>query len=178
MKELIKKLLREYEEPLIQRVDFDGFSDPVLIPQFRKYLVKFEGTGKYQKVSDGEKIIFTDTKTGKEYEFNAGKTSPRSILPPPLSPLQPLPPPDLLKYLPLPPTQNALKPKPKPKSNDDRQIFQGQDAIIGMGGSNEQVNEFDNKKELKEFIKMFKKQNKKGYKKNNSNTRSNKRNDK
>ena len=131
----------------------------------------------------------------KEYEFNAGKTSPRSILPPPLSPLQPLPPPplppppplsplqplpppDLLKYLPLPPTQNALKPKPKPKSNDDRQIFQGQDAIIGMGGSNEQVNEFDNKKELKEFIKMFKKQNKKGYKKNNSNTRRNKRNDK
>jgi hypothetical protein len=71
MKELIKRLLREYEEPLIQRVDFDGFSDPVLIPQFRKYLVKFEGTGKYQKVSDGEKIIFTDTKTGKEYEFNA-----------------------------------------------------------------------------------------------------------
>jgi hypothetical protein len=71
MKELIKKLLREYEEPLIQRVDFDGFSDPILIPQFRKYLVKFEGTGKYQKVSDGEKIIFTDTKTGKEYEFNA-----------------------------------------------------------------------------------------------------------
>ena len=71
MKELIKKLLREYEEPLIQRVDFDGFSDPVLIPQFKKYLVKFDGTGKYQKVSDSEKIIFTDVKTGKEYEFNA-----------------------------------------------------------------------------------------------------------
>lgn len=71
MRELIKKLLREYEEPLIQRVDFDGFSDPVLIPQFRKYLVKFEGTSKYQKVSDSEKIIFTDRKTGKEYEFNA-----------------------------------------------------------------------------------------------------------
>jgi hypothetical protein len=35
------------------------------------YKLQFEGTGKYQKVSDGEKIIFTDTKTGKEYEFNA-----------------------------------------------------------------------------------------------------------
>lgn len=71
MKELIKKLLREYDEQLVQRVDFDGFSDPVLIPQFRKYLVKFNGTGKYQKVSDSEKIIFTDIKTNKEYEFNA-----------------------------------------------------------------------------------------------------------
>jgi hypothetical protein len=90
----------------------------------------------------------------KEYDFTAVKYSPRSMLPLPL----PLPHPDLLHSL-------------------QRDV-----NILEMGGSNEEVNDFDNKKELREFIKIFKKQNKKGYKKNNSNTRRNtrrnKRNDK
>jgi hypothetical protein len=50
--------------------------------------------------------------------------------------------------------------------------------LFEVGGSREQPQEFDNKKELKEFIKMFKKQNKKSYKVKNSNTRRNKKNNK
>jgi hypothetical protein len=89
----------------------------------------------------------------KEYDFTDVKYSPRSMLP-----LPDLLPPDLLHSL-------------------QRDV-----NILEMGGSNEEVNDFDNKKELREFIKIFKKQNKNGYKKNNSNTRRNtrrnKRNDK
>lgn len=71
MKKLIKKLLREYLDNSIQEVDFDGFSDPILIPQFKKYLVKFNGTGKIEKISDVEKILFKDRQTGKEYVFDS-----------------------------------------------------------------------------------------------------------
>jgi hypothetical protein len=70
MKYLIKKLLREYIEDYIQNVDFDGFSEPILIPQFNMYIVKFNGTGKVEKVSDSEKIVFRD-KGGKEYIFDS-----------------------------------------------------------------------------------------------------------
>lgn len=70
MKELIKRLLREYDENTIQRIKFEGFSDPVLIPQFNKYLVKFNGTAKTSKIPDSEKIIFEDN-DGKEYVFNS-----------------------------------------------------------------------------------------------------------
>lgn len=71
MRDLIKRLLKEYDsDGVIQRVEFDGFSDPILIPQYNMYLVKFLGTGKYTKVSDIEKIQFR-SKEGKEYTFNA-----------------------------------------------------------------------------------------------------------
>lgn len=71
MKELIKKLLREHSDNSIQEVEFNGFSDPILIPQFNKYLVKFNGTGKLEKISDSEKILFKDKETGKEYIFDS-----------------------------------------------------------------------------------------------------------
>jgi hypothetical protein len=71
MKYIIKKILREYVEEPIQEVEFDGFSEPVLIPQFNKYLVKFNGTGKVEKISDSEVIIFRDKNTGKEYQFDS-----------------------------------------------------------------------------------------------------------
>jgi hypothetical protein len=70
MKELIRSVLREYVEEYIQEVNFDGFSEPILIPQFNKYIVKFNGTGKVEKMSDSEKIIFKD-KGGKEYTFDS-----------------------------------------------------------------------------------------------------------
>lgn len=70
MRDLIKELLREYDNEYIQEVDFDGFSEPVLIPQFNKYIVKFNGTGKVDKISDSEKIVFKD-KGGKEYIFDS-----------------------------------------------------------------------------------------------------------
>ncbi len=71
MRELIKRLLKEEFDNSIQEVEFDGFSEPVLIPQFNKYLVKFNGTGKVEKVSDSEKIVFKDKQTGKEYVFDS-----------------------------------------------------------------------------------------------------------
>ena len=71
MKYLIRKVLREYVEEPIQEVEFDGFSEPILIPQFNKYLVKFNGTGKVDKISDSEVIIFRDKSTGKEYQFDS-----------------------------------------------------------------------------------------------------------
>jgi hypothetical protein len=70
MRELIKKLLKEYTDEYIQNVDFDGFSEPILIPQFNMYIVKFNGTGRVEKVSDSEKIVFRD-KGGKEYIFDS-----------------------------------------------------------------------------------------------------------
>jgi hypothetical protein len=70
MRELIKKLLKEYTDEYIQNVDFDGFSEPILIPQFNMYIVKFNGTGRVDKVSDSEKIVFRD-KGGKEYIFDS-----------------------------------------------------------------------------------------------------------
>ena len=70
MRDLIKKLLKEYTDEYIQNVDFDGFSEPILIPQFNKYIVKFNGTGRVEKVSDSEKIVFKD-KGGKEYIFDS-----------------------------------------------------------------------------------------------------------
>jgi len=71
VKELIKKILREQLDNSIQEVDFDGFSDPILIPQFNKYLVKFNGTGKVEKIPESEKILFKDKQTGKEYVFDS-----------------------------------------------------------------------------------------------------------
>jgi len=70
MKELIRRLLKEYVDEYIQEVNFDGFSEPILIPQFNKYIVRFNGTGKVEKVSDSEKIIFKD-KNGKDYIFDS-----------------------------------------------------------------------------------------------------------
>lgn len=70
MRDLIKKLLREYTDDYIQNVDFDGFSEPILIPQFNMYIVKFNGTGRVEKISDSEKIVFKD-KGGKEYIFDS-----------------------------------------------------------------------------------------------------------
>ena len=70
MRDLIKELLREYTDEYIQTVDFDGFSEPILIPQFNKYIVKFNGTGKVEKISDSEKIIFKN-KEGREYMFDS-----------------------------------------------------------------------------------------------------------
>lgn len=70
MRDLIKELLREYVDEYIQMVDFNGFSEPILIPQFNKYIVKFNGTGKVDKISDSEKIVFKD-KDGKEYIFDS-----------------------------------------------------------------------------------------------------------
>lgn len=55
----------------IQKVNFEGFSEPILIPQFKNlFLVKFEGTGKVKKDSEAEKIEFTDNE-GKTYIFNS-----------------------------------------------------------------------------------------------------------
>ena len=78
-------------------------------------------------------------------------------------------------------------PTPSPVKTPDHPVKQPElinnnmyndDDLLAIGGSHEQVKEFDNKKELKEFIKMFKKQNRKSYKSKNSNTRRNKKNDK
>lgn len=71
MRDLIKRLLNEFSSNDIQQIYFDGFSDPVLIPQFKMYLVKFNGTGRDQKQGDSEKILFIDNKTKKEYIFNS-----------------------------------------------------------------------------------------------------------
>lgn len=70
MRDLIKDLLREYVDEYIQTVDFNGFSEPILIPQFNKYIVKFNGTGKVEKISDSEKIVFKDNE-GREYIFDS-----------------------------------------------------------------------------------------------------------
>lgn len=70
MKDLIKKILLEYFDEDIQTINFDGFSEPFFIPQFNKYLVSFKGTGKIDKLSDSEKIIFIDG-SGKEYVFDS-----------------------------------------------------------------------------------------------------------
>lgn len=69
MRDIIKRILKEYDNP-IQKINFDGFSDPILIPQYNMYIVKFLGTGKYDKISDIEKISFKGN-DGKEYLFNA-----------------------------------------------------------------------------------------------------------
>lgn len=58
-------------EEIIQELEFDGFSEPILIPQFNKYLVKFNGTGKVEKIPDSEVIVFKDKTTGKEYQFDS-----------------------------------------------------------------------------------------------------------
>ena len=50
MRDLIRRLLKEISSNDIQEVKFDGFSDPILIPQFNMYIVKFDGTGKEIKV--------------------------------------------------------------------------------------------------------------------------------
>ena len=71
MKSLIKRILREYLGDDIQSVEFDGFSDPILIPQFKLYIVKFNGTSKDEKIPQSEKIIFKDKTSGKEYVFNS-----------------------------------------------------------------------------------------------------------
>lgn len=69
MRDIIKRILKEYDNP-IQKINFEGFSDPILIPQYNMYIVKFLGTGKYDKISDIEKISFKGN-DGKEYLFNA-----------------------------------------------------------------------------------------------------------
>lgn len=81
MKYLIRKVLREYVEDFIQEVDFNGFSEPVLIPQYNKYLVKFNGTGKVEKIPDSEVIIFRDKSTGKEYQFNSNDVQKSGLSP-------------------------------------------------------------------------------------------------
>jgi len=54
----------------VQQVKFNKFSDPILIPQFKKYLVKFEGSSKTQKLPTTEKFEFVDS-NGKSYFFNS-----------------------------------------------------------------------------------------------------------
>jgi len=71
MRDLIRRLLKEISSDDIQEVKFDGFSDPILIPQFNMYIVKFDGTGKEIKTGESEKIVFVDKKTNKEYIFNS-----------------------------------------------------------------------------------------------------------
>lgn len=71
MRDIIRRLLKEISSDDIQEVKFDGFSDPILIPQFNMYIVKFDGTSKETKVGESEKIIFIDKKTNKEYIFNS-----------------------------------------------------------------------------------------------------------
>jgi hypothetical protein len=70
MRNLIYRILKEYTED-IQKVYFDGFSDPILIPQYKMYIVKFNGTSKEEKISASEKIVFIDKKTNKEYIINS-----------------------------------------------------------------------------------------------------------
>lgn len=55
---------------MIQTINFDDFSEPILIPQFGMYLVKFMGTGKDEKDGNAEKIKFID-QNGKMFIFNA-----------------------------------------------------------------------------------------------------------
>ncbi len=116
---------------------------------------------------------------------------------PPSMPPTSLPPPSLLNasssqiIATVPITASLLPPStlptPSPVKTPDHPVKQPElinnnmyndDNLLAIGGSHEQVKEFDNKKELKEFIKMFKKQNRKSYKSKNSNTRRNKKNDK
>jgi len=54
----------------VQQINFNKFSDPILIPQFKKYLVKFEGSSKTKKNPTSEKLEFVDS-TGKSYIFNS-----------------------------------------------------------------------------------------------------------
>lgn len=55
---------------MIQTIEFNGFSEPILIPQFGMYLVKFIGTGKTEKDGESEKITFIN-QNGENYTFNA-----------------------------------------------------------------------------------------------------------
>jgi|688.fasta_scaffold168182_2 hypothetical protein len=54
----------------IQQINFKKFSDPILIPQFKKYLVKFEGSSKSEKDQSADKLEFMDD-SGKSYVFNS-----------------------------------------------------------------------------------------------------------
>lgn len=54
----------------IQKIKFEDFSEPILIPQFNMYLVKLLKSSKEDKDPSAEKIIFTD-KNGKDFVFNA-----------------------------------------------------------------------------------------------------------
>lgn len=64
------KLLKETEEQT-QEINFNGFSEPHLLPQFGIYMVQFKSTGKFEKKPETEMFIFTDVNTGKEYVFDA-----------------------------------------------------------------------------------------------------------
>jgi hypothetical protein len=64
------KLLKEIEEQT-QSIDFNGFSEPHLLPQFGIYLVQFKSTGRFEKNPETEVFIFTDVNDGKEYIFDA-----------------------------------------------------------------------------------------------------------
>jgi hypothetical protein len=55
---------------MIQTIDFNGFSEPILIPQFGTHLVKFIDTGKIDKNGETEKINFIN-QDGESYVFNA-----------------------------------------------------------------------------------------------------------
>jgi len=123
--------------------------------------------------------------------------TPSPVTPSPLSILPSLPPPNVPlssspkltptvstsmtmstpSTLPMPsPVKTPAPPVKQPETINNNMY--NDDDLLSFGGSRQQVQEFDNKKELKEFIKMFKKQNRKSYKSKNSNTRRNKKNDK
>lgn len=55
---------------MIQTINFNDFSEPILIPQFGMHLVKFMGTGKTEKDGNAEKIKFIN-QNGKVFIFNA-----------------------------------------------------------------------------------------------------------
>ena len=60
--------LLEQEQDVI---DFKDFSEPILIPQYGIYLVKFLGTSKFEKDPESERIVFRRDSDGKEFTFNS-----------------------------------------------------------------------------------------------------------
>lgn len=64
------RILKETEEQ-IQNIDFNGFSEPHLLPQFGIHMVQFKSTGRFEKKPETEMFIFTDITTGKEFIFDA-----------------------------------------------------------------------------------------------------------
>jgi hypothetical protein len=63
-----KLIIEEVNDNII---DFSGFSEPIFIPSYRIYLVKFKNTSTQEKNPQSEKIIFKNTSDGKTYVFDS-----------------------------------------------------------------------------------------------------------
>ena len=63
--------LRRIIEQSDNVIPFKNFSEPIFIPQFKIYLVKFLNTGKFDKDPESERIIFRNENNGKEYIFDS-----------------------------------------------------------------------------------------------------------